>query len=283
VSESTTILLGAIAGGTIFLGLPLGRLDKLSDSTRSFLATVSAGILLFLFWDVVSQGWGLVEHAVDRAKDGGPAGPAVLRVSMFIGAFVLGIFGIAFAERAVLRRRPVKPAAGGSAATAEAAGIDSAAIVDEAKHAALALGMLIAAAIGIHNFSEGLAIGVSARAGEVTLAGTLIVGFALHNATEGFGIVGPLQDVKPSWKWLIAAGIVGGGPTLVGTIVGFRVSSEPLQLAFFALAAGAILFVVGELWNAASRRASRNLVLTGIAAGFILGIGTDLILSIAGG
>ena len=283
MSESTTILLGAIAGGTIFLGLPLGRLDKLSYSTRSFLATVSAGILLFLFWDVVSQGWGLVEGAVAKAKDGGPAGPAVLRVSMFIGAFVLGIFGIAFAERAVLRRRPVKPAAGGSAATAEAAGIDAPAIIDESKRAALALGMLIAVAIGIHNFSEGLAIGVSARAGEVTLAGTLIVGFALHNATEGFGIVGPLQDIKPSWRWLILAGIVGGGPTFVGTIVGFRVSSEPLQLAFFALAAGAILFVVGELWNAASKRAARNVVLTGIVVGFLLGIGTDLILDIAGG
>ena len=283
MSESTTILLGAIAGGTIFLGLPLGRIDQLSESTRSFLATVSAGILLFLFWDVVSQGWGLVETAVDKAKDGGPAGPAVLRVSLFIGAFVIGIFGIAFAERAVLRRRPVKPAVGGSAATAEAAGIDSRAVVDEAKRAALALGMLIAAAIGIHNFSEGLAIGVSARAGEVALAGTLIVGFALHNATEGFGIVGPLQDVKPSWRWLILAGIVGGGPTFIGTIVGYRVSSEPLQLAFFALAAGAILFVVGELWNAASKRAARNVVLTGIVVGFLLGIGTDLILDIAGG
>src|SRR5881275_1290040 len=209
MSESTTILLGAIAGGTIFLGLPLGRMDKLSETTRSFLATVSAGILLFLFWDVVSSGWGLVEQVVDKAKDGGPAGPVILRVSMFIGGFALGIFGIAFAERAVLKRRPPKPVAGGSAVTAEAAGIDSRAVVDEAKRAALALGMLIAAAIGIHNFSEGLAIGVSARAGEVTLAGTLIVGFALHNATEGFGIVGPLQDVKPSWKWLVAAGIVG--------------------------------------------------------------------------
>src|SRR2546421_12930914 len=113
MSESTTILLGAIAGGTIFLGLPLGRLDKLSDRTRSFLATVSAGILLFLFWDVVSHGWALVEHSVNRAKDGGPAGPVVLRTSLFIGGFVLGIFGISFAERAVLRRRPPRPAAGG--------------------------------------------------------------------------------------------------------------------------------------------------------------------------
>src|SRR3954452_13845998 len=103
MSESTTILLGAIAGGTIFLGLPLGRIDKLSERTRTFLATVSAGILLFLFWDVVSEGWGLVGEAVDKAKDGGPAGPAALRVSLFVGAFLVGIFGIAFAERAIFK------------------------------------------------------------------------------------------------------------------------------------------------------------------------------------
>jgi zinc transporter, ZIP family len=283
MSQATTVLLGAIAGGTIFIGLPLGRLEKLSESTRTFLATVSAGILLFLFWDVVSEGWGLVGHAVDSAKDGGPVMPVVGRVSLFVGGFLVGIFGIAFGERAVFGRRRLKPAAGGSAATAEAAGLDGQALLEEAKRAALGLGMLIAVAIGIHNFSEGLAIGVSARTGEAALAGTLIVGFALHNATEGFGIVGPLQDVKPSWKWLIAAGLVGGGPTFLGTIVGYRVSSEPLQLAFFALAAGAILFVVGELWNAAAKRASRNLVLTGIVVGFLLGIGTDLILDFAGG
>src|SRR5690242_14834501 len=187
MSQGTTVLLGAIAGGTIFLGLPLGRLDKLSQTTRTFLATVSAGILLFLFWDVVSEGWGLVEHVVDKAKDGGPAGPVVLRVSLFVGAFALGIFGIAFTEKALLKRQPPKPAAGSGAATAEAAGTDGTKILSDAQRAGLSLGMLIAAAIGIHNFSEGLAIGVSARAGEVTLAGTLIVGFALHNATEGFG------------------------------------------------------------------------------------------------
>src|SRR5437764_1051822 len=135
MSESTTVLLGAIAGGTIFLGLPLGRLDKLSERTRTFLATVSAGILLFLFWDVVSQGWGLVENVVNKAKDGGPAGPVVLRTSMFIGGFVLGIFGIAFADRAIFRRKPSKPVAGGSAATSEASGLDACAIADEAKRA----------------------------------------------------------------------------------------------------------------------------------------------------
>ena len=85
--------------------------------------------------------------------------------------------------------------------------------------------MTIAAAIGVHNFAEGLAIGVSASAGEIALATVLIVGFALHNATEGFGIVGPLGDVRPSWRWLALAGLVGGAPTFLGSMLGYQVDS----------------------------------------------------------
>src|SRR5207247_1877852 len=83
---------------------------------------------------------------------------------------------------------------------------------------ALHLGMSIAVAIGLHNFSEGLAIGQSARKGETTLALLLVIGFALHNATEGFGIVGPLAgaNARASWRWLGIAGLIGGGPTFLG-------------------------------------------------------------------
>jgi len=161
-------------------------------------------------------------------------------------------------------------------------GVDPAAVADQARRAAPALGMLIAIGIGVHNFSEGLAIGVASKSGEIALAGTLIIGFALHNATEGFGIVGPLQGTRPTWRWLILAGVIGGGPTFLGTMVGYRVSSEPLELAFLAVAAGAILFVIGELWAGAVRRAGRNLVLSGIIGGFLLGFATDLILVYAG-
>ena len=76
--------------------------------------------------------------------------------------------------------------------------------------------------------------------------------------------------------------MIGGGPTFLGTMVGYRVSSEPLELAFLAVAAGAILFVIGELWAGAVRRAGRNLVLSGIIGGFLLGFATDLILVYAG-
>ena len=58
--------------------------------------------------------------------------------------------------------------------------------------AAAWLALMIATGIGLHNFSEGLAIGQSAAQRRGGLALTLVIGFALHNATEGFGIVAPL-------------------------------------------------------------------------------------------
>ena len=143
--------------------------------------------------------------------------------------------------------------------------------------------MIIAAAIGLHNFAEGLAIGVSARAGEIGLATVLIVGFALHNATEGFGIIGPLGDVRPSWRWLLLAGLIGGGPTFLGSMVGYGVTSEPLELAFYALAGGAILYVIAEIWHGMRRYGHRELGLLLVAAGFAAGVLTDLVVAYGGG
>ena len=282
MSALQTTLLGAFAGATIFLGLPLGRVEGLPQRVRTFLTMVSAGILLFIFYDVMAQANTVVESALSHGHGGGSWLPFSEDVAMLAAGFGIGALGLAWIDRELHRRRPLHPMAGGSVADAAAAGLDVAALAEQARRASLALGMLIAVAIGIHNFSEGLAIGVAARAGEVALAGTLIVGFALHNATEGFGIVGPLGDVRPSWRWIGLAGLVGGGPTFLGATIGYRVSSEPLQLAFLAVAAGAILFVVGELWTSSSRRAGRNLILAGLAVGFLLGYGSDLVVTLAG-
>ena len=183
------------------------------------------------------------------------------------------------------RARTLPPVAGGSDAAAftveETARL--AAETEGARRRALQTGMVIATAIGLHNFAEGLAIGVSARAGAISLATVLIIGFALHNATEGFGIVGPLGSVTPSWRWLALAGLVGGGPTFLGSIVGYEVTSEPLELAFYALAGGAILYVVGEIWHAMRRYGHRELGLLLLAAGFAAGILTDLVVAYGGG
>jgi ZIP family zinc transporter len=283
LSAERAALLGAIAGCTIFLGLPLGRVRALSERWRAFLSVLSAGILLFIFWDVVTAAHGIVDASLVSARDHGNTSGLIVRVVMLFAGLGIGAFGLAVLERALMRRRPLPPIAGGSAASATEAGFDPVAVNAQAQRAALTLGMLIALAIGLHNFSEGLAIGVSARAGEVGLATILIVGFALHNATEGFGIVGPLGNVRPSWRWLFVAGLIGGGPTFAGTLIGYRVTSQPLELAFYALAAGAILYVVGQLWNHAQRRIGPQLVLGGIVTGFLAGFASDLVITWGGG
>jgi ZIP family zinc transporter len=283
-----TIGLGAIAGFAIYLGLPMGRVRWVEDRVRVCLAMFSVGILAFIFMDVAKHGEAILETAVQHYKDHSAGFPHVLGLfSLLAVGFVVGTAGISAAERALRSRRAEPPPLGGGEAAAVLGSSQSLAGPEEAAEAArkraLQTGMVIATAIGLHNFAEGLAIGVSAKAGAIGLATVLIIGFGLHNTTEGFGIVGPLGSVRPSWRWLGLAGLIGGGPTLLGTIVGYQVTSEPLELLFYALAAGAVLYVIGEIWMGMRRYGHRTLGLYLIAAGFLAGVATDLIVVYGGG
>jgi ZIP family zinc transporter len=145
------------------------------------------------------------------------------------------------------------------------------------------LALLIATGIGLHNFGEGLAIGQAGAAGEISLALALIIGFGLHNATEGFGIVGPISGdgVRPSWGFLGLLGLIGGGPTFLGTVVGQAWVSEAMTVAFMAVAAGSILYVVQELFNVNRKFGFPVLVTWMLLLGLALGFGTDFILEAA--
>jgi ZIP family zinc transporter len=281
LSLAETLLLGAMAGFTIYLGMPVGRVSHVDQRVRVALAMFSVGILAFIFLDVGNHAEQIVASSLQRYKDGTASLPHVLGLFALLAvAFTCGTAGIAAIGRLLPGRSAAPPIAGGSGAlTAEELAEHELA----ARRRALHTGMTIAAAIGLHNFAEGLAIGVSARAGAIGLATVLIIGFALHNTSEGFGIVGPLGGVKPSWRWLGVAGLVGGGPTFFGTIVGYQFHSDPLELCFYALAGGAILYVVGEIWTATRRYGYRTLGLYLLAAGFLTGVATDLIVTYAGG
>jgi ZIP family zinc transporter len=286
VSLTHTVILGALAGFTIYLGLPVGRLALLSNRARVALAMFSVGVLAFIFLDVLSNGLGIVNSALNAVKHHqGSVGHLVLLVILLAAGFAAGSAGLGMIERAMRplgARKP--PIAGGAAieALTDAQAASLASERDAARRRALRTGLTIAAAIGIHNFAEGLAIGVSARAGAISLATVLIIGFALHNATEGFGIVGPLGDVKPSWRWLALAGLIGGGPTFLGSVVGFGVTSHPLELVFYAVAGGAILYVIGEVWTGVRRYGYRELGLLMVSAGFVVGVLTDLLVTYGG-
>ena len=283
---AATAGLGAIAGGTIFLGLPLGRAHNLSLRARTALSMLSAGILAFLFMDVGSEALGLIETRLDAFKDQDASlWPVIGLFALLSVGFLAGVGGIATVQQRLRSRGPAHPPiAGGEAAAAMTASEleQHRAAFAGAERQALRTAMFIAVAIGLHNFAEGLAIGVSAQAGEIGLATVLIIGFALHNATEGFGIIGPLGDVRPSWGWLAAAGLVAGGPTFVGAMVGYQVTSDALELCFFALAGGAILYVIGEIWASVRPRGHTELGLYMLGIGFLLGIATDLVVAYGG-
>jgi ZIP family zinc transporter len=262
MSLPTTVLLGAIAGFTIFLGLPVARLKNPSPRWQAFLNALATGILVFLLWDVVSKASEPIEAALAEAQKDQP-GTFVLLVALFAIGMGVGLLSLVYFETSYVRR------------TAEAMR------VQEAPPRQLAL--MIAAGIGLHNFSEGLAIGQSSRSGALTLAAMLIIGFGLHNATEGFGIAAPLTlGDRPSWTFLALAGLIGGGPTFLGTVVGYAMQSEPLFVLCLALAAGSILYIISELLHVGRRFKLREVAMWGLFLGFLAGYFTDLILTWSG-
>ena len=137
----------------------------------------------------------------------------------------------------------------------------------------------------MHNFGEGLAIGSSAHVGQLGLSKVLVVGFALHNATEGFGIIAPLASSsrKIPWQTLLWMGLLGGGPTTLGTLVGWYSASVTMSVFFFTVAAGSLLYVIVQLLGVAQRiKVSQNLLYGGILVGLLAGFVTDAVVTYAG-
>jgi ZIP family zinc transporter len=276
MTSGQILFLGAISGATIFIGLPVGRMQSLDPRIKSFLSAMATGILLFLLWDVATAAVEPLEHALTAGEDGRFAWLA----SLLTVGFAAGLLSLAVYDAWLRRRRHRALLGPGAASMAE---------YEVERHLVTMspsrwLALFIATGIGLHNFSEGLAIGQSAAGGELSLALALIIGFGLHNATEGFGIVAPLTGDRevPSWGFLAALGVIGGGPTFVGTLVGQAWVSTSVSVLFLALAAGSILYVVNELIGICSRFASKEVMLAGIFLGLVLGFGTDFVLIAAG-
>jgi len=273
MSTTKLLVLAAIAGSTIFLGLPVGRLKHAMPKTRAALNAVAIGILVFLLFDVLSHANEPVEAALVHAQSGaGTWTRFVGLLAVFIVGVTIGSVSLVRYDQWMAGRGPRTPAVGKP--TGIIAGLS------DAKR----LSLFIALGIGLHNFSEGLAIGQSAASGEISLALMLIIGFALHNGTEGFGIVGPFAsgEERPSWAFLGVMGVIGGLPTFLGTVVGNSFVNETLFLAFLALAAGSILYVIIQLLKVANRMGQPEILMWGLVAGLFLGFATDYILVAAG-
>jgi zinc transporter, ZIP family len=290
MSLPMTTLLGLIAGITILLGLPIGRLRNPRPTLRLFLNACAVGVLLFLVWDVLSAAWEPIDGALaDYHADQGDLAPAFGYGGLFAAGLTVGLLSLVQYE-AWMKRRLQAAALQRSMGPGAMSATETTGLQAHRLSTGQQLALLIAVGIGLHNFAEGLAIGQSAASDEISLAVMLVIGFGLHNATEGFGIVAPLagevdaegRPHRPSWGFLLAMGAIGGGPTLIGTIIGHGFTNEGVSVVFLTLAAGSILYVVTQLLNVAAKARLPTVLAYGLLVGLLAGFFTDAIVTAAG-
>jgi zinc transporter, ZIP family len=282
MSEAQTLLLGCIAGVTILLGLPLGKMRAPRPGLRQFLNALAIGILLFLLWDVLVHAYEPLGSALGRLHDRTAGiGPVLGYGALFLGGISAGLLSLVYYEQWLARRGRSGSFGPGAMAPGE---LPAARAGVASWSAARRMSLLIAVGIGLHNFGEGLAIGGSAATGAIGLATILVIGFALHNGTEGFGIVAPLaaEGDRPTWGFLLLMGLIGGGPTVVGTAIGRQFTSAAMSVVFLTLAAGSILYVVIQLLGVAHKSGRKDLLYRGVLFGLAAGFLTDMVVTAGG-
>jgi ZIP family zinc transporter len=219
---------------------------------------------VFLLVEITGKVIDSVEDLTMSAASGFPRwGDTFFYAALFAAGLLIGLMSLVWFERLFIRS-----AKGEILAPAQNARRVSA---------------MIAMGIGLHNFSEGLAIGQAYSWGNSQLAWLLVIGFALHNATEGFGIVGPLSGHPVSWGFLGLMGLIGGGPTLIGSLIGSFWTIKPVEIFCLSMASGSILYVVGELLHLGRQLKDETIASVGLLAGFFLAFITELLISVASG
>lgn len=230
-------------------------LATLSRRWLHFFMAMTAGLLIFLG----------VETLADAINKAGEL-PAAFGGVGIVAVAALGALVVIYAGARWLERRE---APGDS----DDPGLD--------RRAAVAT--VVAAGIGLHNLGEGLAVGAAYRLGEIALGAFLVIGFAVHNTTEGIGIVSILGDRKTPLRRLAGLGLVAGGPTIAGAWIGAFLFSPTLATIFLAVAAGAIAEVVIEVLRTVRAEAPGGLAafesLAGIAAGLAIMYLTGLLVA----
>src|SRR5438445_6158605 len=154
-----TVGLGALAGFTIYLGLPVARLRQKTTTLQSLLTAIALGILIFLVWDILSKALEPVGSALKAGVISGHLGPFVVLATMLVLGLVVGLVGLVVFDVRATRDHTARRLPGQMA-------------------------LMIAVGLGLHNFSEGLAIGQGAVQGGVEVTAVPRSGVGLRGTAE---------------------------------------------------------------------------------------------------
>lgn len=215
-------------------------IKRISKNKYHFFLALTAGLLLFLAIDSIEEALDVSNENLASRFNG------VLLVATVV---VISFLGLYYSSEKLTKR------------------------ADTSKISKpVAIALMIAIAIGLHNFGEGLAIGAAIGLGSIAFSTFLIVGFALHNTTEGIAIAAPMSRGKTMIGKLAALGIIAGSPAIFGAWIGGFVYSPFTSVVFLSIGAGAIFQVVVVLlrWI---REENNNLLSGGpMVSGFAVGM-----------
>jgi len=184
----------------------------------------------------------LLPEAVELAEEDGLNGMLVAIIGLIIGTVL--VFGLNYVIDKISSRGKKKSKLHDS--YAEYFHVDD---MIASKNRMLRSGIIILAAIGLHNFPEGLAIG-AAGTHDIRLGLTLAIMIGLHCIPEGMAVAAPLISGGLTKKKAVILTFLIGVPTVIGAGVGILVGGvSDLAVALsFSIAGGAMLYVVfGEI------------------------------------
>jgi zinc transporter ZupT len=215
-------------------------IKKLSKNKYHFFLALTVGLLLFLGIDSIEEAFDVANENLSGNFNG-----ALLIATTIVSSFL----GLYYASEKLTGKadslRISKP---------------------------VAIGLMIAIGIGLHNFGEGLAIGSALGLGSIAFSTFLIVGFAIHNTTEGLAIAAPLSREKNVILKLLGLGMIAGTPAIFGAWVGGFAFSPFSAVIFISIGAGAIFQVIVIILKWIREEGDKNLSSAAVASGIAVGM-----------
>jgi len=137
-------------------------------------------------------------------------------------------------------------------------------------------GVVLAAAIALHNIPIGLAVGTTVAAHGISYVSTLAaLSIGLHNIPEGMSIALPFLHDGAKARSAIGVAALCGTPTVLGALLGYFIGHQaPMALTIaISLAGGAMLYVAFfELLPAAYTQWKSKWTILSTVVGFALGV-----------